>query len=117
MRDWEPNIQAYRTIAEVLISFRKIMLRGLQRQSGSEWYRDGCPPEVYSRLVDRKETELAIERSSLEYQDLMSFATFGDMAEIVDSNDELARLLKNMAPTRQVLCGRLSELESLRCKP
>jgi hypothetical protein len=116
MIDVESNIQAYRTMAEVLISFRKIMLRGLRKVSGETWYLDACPPGVYERLVERKETELAIERLSVEYEDLMSFATFGDLAEIVEFNDDLARLLRTLAPSKEVLCARLSELESLRSK-
>jgi hypothetical protein len=116
MTESETNVQAYRTMAEVLVSYRKIFLRGLHKLSGDTWYLDACPPGVYERLVDRKETELAVERLSFEYEDLMSFATFGDLAEIVDFNEDLARLLKNLASSREELCARLEELESLRIK-
>ncbi len=116
MTDIEPNIQAYRVMAEVLLSFRKIVLRGLVKVSGDSWYLDACPPGVYERLVERKEHELAIERMPHEYEDLMSFATFGDLAEVVEYNDELARLLHNLAPSKEVLCARLTELEALRSK-
>lgn len=116
MTDLESNIQAYRTMAEVLVSLRKIIVRGLQRVAGDTWYRDGCPPAVYDRLVQRKESELAIQRLSTEYEDLISFATFADLAEIVEFNEELARLLRNLAPSTDLLCARLLELEALRSK-
>jgi hypothetical protein len=116
MTDLESNIQAYRTMAEVLVNLRKIIVRGLQRVAGETWYLDGCPPAVYERLVERKETELAIQRLSSEYEDLISFATFADLAEIVEFNEDLARLLRNLAPSTELLCARLIELEALRCK-
>ena len=116
MTDLESNIQAYRTMAEVLVNLRKIIVRGLQRVAGETWYLDGCPPGVYERLVERKETELAIQRLSAEYEDLISFATFADLAEIVEFNEDLARLLRNLAPSTELLCARLIELEALRCK-
>jgi len=103
-------------MAEVLTSFRKIVLRGLIKQSGENWHRDGCPSHVYERLMERKEIELAIERLSVGEQELMSFATFGDLAEILEHNDELARLLRNLAPSTEILCARLVELEALRAK-
>ncbi len=116
MTDLESNIQAYRTMAEVLINLRKIIVRGLEKVAGETWYRDGCPPGVYQRLVERKESELAIQRFSTEYEDLISFATFEDLAEIIESNRDLARLLRNLAPSTELLCARLLELEALRAK-
>ena len=116
MTDSEINVQAYRTMAEVLISYRKIFLRGLRKVSGESWYLDACPPGVYERLVDRKENELAFERLSVEYEDLMSFSTFEDLAEIIDYNEDLARLLRNLAASKDELCERLHELEWLRIK-
>lgn len=116
MTDLESNIQAYRTMAEVLVNLRKIIVRGLERVSGSTWYTDGCPAALYERLVERKESELAIQRFTTEYEDLISFATFEDLAEIVEYNDELARLLRNLAPSTELLCARLLELEALRSK-
>jgi hypothetical protein len=116
MTDLESNIQAYRTMAEVLINLRKIIVRGLEKVAGETWYRDGCPPGLYQRLVERKESELAIQRFSTEYEDLISFATFEDLAEIVESNRDLARLLRNLAPSTELLCARLLELEALRAK-
>lgn len=116
MTDLESNIQAYRTMAEVLIGFRKIVQRGLRRVAGESWHLEACPPGVYERLVERKESELAIERLASEDDDLMGFTTFDDLAEMVEYNDELAKLLRNLAPSREVLCARLSELEALRTK-
>ena len=116
MTDLESNVQAYRTMAEVLVNLRKIVVRGLQRVSGDTWYHDGCPPGVYERLVERKESELAIQRLSTEYEDLIGFATFADLAEIIEFNEELARLLRNLASSTDLLCARLLELEALRSK-
>ncbi len=114
--DLENNVQAYRTMAEMLLGLRKIVLHGLRKQCGDGWPTEGCPAKVYERLVQRKETEQAIERLSAEDEDLMSFATFADLAETIEGNERLAALLHNLAPSAEVLCARLTDLEALRGK-
>ncbi len=114
--DLENNVQAYRTMAEMLLGLRKIVLHGLRKQCGDRWPTEGCPAKVYERLVQRKETEQAIERLSEEDEDLMSFATFADLAETIEGNEHLAALLHNLAPSAEVLCARLIDLEALRGK-
>lgn len=114
--DLESNVRAYRVMAEMLVGLRKIILHGLRKQSGDRWASEGCPSQVYERLVERKERELAVERFAPEYEDLMSFATFGDLAEIIQANEALAGLLRNLAPSPEVLCARLIDLETLRAK-
>jgi len=100
----------------MLLGLRKIVLHGLRKQCGDRWPTDGCPSQVYERLLQRKETEQAIERLSLEDEDLMSFATFADLAETIQANERLAALLHNLAPSADVLCARLIDLETMRGK-
>ena len=89
----DSNIEAYEIMAEILVTVRKIVHRGLEKAAGKTWYLDGCPPGVYERLVARKENEVAIDRFDREYQELISFASLDDLAEIIEQLSEYERLL------------------------
>jgi hypothetical protein len=110
------NIEAYGIMAEILVTVRRIVHRGLEKAAGKTWYLDGCPPGVYERLVARKENEVAIDRFDREYQELISFASLDDLAEIVEYNEELAHLLEGIAPENETMAERFRQLETLRIK-
>jgi hypothetical protein len=110
------NIEAYGIMAEILVTVRRIVHRGLEKAAGKTWYIDGCPKTVYERLVARKEREVAIDRFDREYQELISFASLDDLAEIVEFNDDLAHLLEGIAPEGATIVERFRQLETLRLK-
>jgi hypothetical protein len=116
MRDKDLNIEAYEVMAEMLVTVRRIVHRGLEKATGKTWYLDGCPTGVYERLVDRKENEVAVDRFDREYQELISFASLDDLAEIIEYNTELAQLLEAIAPEGSTVAERLRDIESLRLK-
>ena len=110
------NVEAYEIMAEILVTVRKIVHRGLEKAAGKTWYLDGCPPGVYERLVARKENEVAIDRFDREYQELISFASLDDLAEIIEYNEELAHLLERIAPEGATIVERFRQIETLRLK-
>ena len=112
----DTNIEAYQIMAEMLVAVRRIVHRGLEKAAGKTWYLDGCPPGVYERLVARKENEVAIDRFDREYQELISFASLDDLAEIVEYNDDLAHLLESIAPEGATMVERFRQIETLRLK-
>jgi hypothetical protein len=112
----DSNIEAYEIMAEILVTVRKIVHRGLEKAAGKTWYLDGCPSGVYERLVDRKENEVAIDRFDREYQELISFASLDDLAEIVEYNEQLAHLLERIAPEGASIIERFRQIETLRLK-
>jgi hypothetical protein len=112
----DTNIEAYHIMAEILVTVRRIVQRGLEKAAGKTWYVDGCPPSVYERLVARKENEVAIDRFDREYQELISFASLDDLAEIIEFNEDLARLLEGIAPETETIIERFRHLETLRLK-
>ena len=116
MIDRDLNIEAYEVMAEMLVTVRRIVHRGLEKSTGKTWYLDGCPTGVYERLVDRKENEVAIDRFDRDYQELISFATLDDLAEIIEYNSDLAQLLEAIAPEGSTVAERLRDIESLRLK-
>lgn len=114
---WEQNVEAYHIVADMLVNFRRIVERGLKKCAGKDFYRDGCPPELVQRLVTSKDLEAAIDRfGSEEDEELITFATFEDLADLLDANDELAQLLAGLSPRDETMPERLRSLEVLRRK-
>jgi hypothetical protein len=112
----DSNVEAYQVMAEIVNTVRRIVRRGLEKVSGKTWYLDGCPPGLFERLVERKENEIAIDRFDEEYQELITFASLEDLAEIIEFNNDLAKLLTAIAPKKTTIAGRLREIEILRLK-
>jgi hypothetical protein len=112
----DSNVEAYHIMAEILVTVRRIVHRGLEKAAGKTWYVDGCPPDVYERLVSRKENEVAIDRFDREYQELISFASLDDLAEIIEFNEDLAHLLEGIAPDGATIAERFRQLEVFRLK-
>ena len=110
------NAEAYQVMAEILVTVRRIFHRGLEKVGGKTWYLDACPPGVFERLVERKENEVAVDRFGQDYQELISYATLDDLAEIVDYNEDLAKLLSAIEPENTTVVERLRQLEALRLK-
>ena len=116
MTDPGANAEAYQILVDLQVTIRRIIQRGLEKVSGKTWYLDGCPPGLFERLVERKEREIAIDRFSREYQELITFASLDDLAAIIEFNADLAKLLAAIAPAGEPMIDRLREIEGLRLK-
>ena len=83
--------------------------------SGELWYREGLPSDVFRRLVVRKENETPLDRFSGDYEELMTYANFRDLADIIVGNDVLKDRLTILEPRDGAsLLDRLHELEEMR---
>ncbi len=116
MNDRDPTTEAYQILADLLVTTRRVIHKGLEKVSGKTWYLDGCPPGLFEQLVERKEKEKAIDRFSGEYQELITFASLDDLAAIIEYNDDLAKLLASIEPEGSPMIDRLREIEALRLK-
>ena len=97
------------------MNFRRIVHRGLVNYSGELWYREGLPSDVFRRLVVRKENETPLDRFSGDYEELMTYANFRDLADIILGNDVLKDRLTILEPRDGAsLLDRLHELEEMR---
>lgn len=112
----DPTTEAYQILADLLVTIRRVIHRGLERVSGKTWYLDGCPPGLFEQLVERKEKEIAVDRFSGEYQELITFASLDDLAAIIEFNKDLAKLLTSLEPEGVPMIERLREIEALRLK-
>lgn len=91
------------------------MHRGLVNYSGELWYREGLPSDVFRRLVVRKENETPLDRFSGDYEELMTYANFRDLADIIVGNQVLKDRLTILEPRDGAsLLDRLHELEEMR---
>jgi hypothetical protein len=87
----------------------------LVNYSGDLWYREGLPSDVFRRLVVRKENETPLDRFSGDYEELMTYANFRDLADIVVGNEALRQRLTILEPRDGgSLLDRLNELEAIR---
>ncbi|MCG6962744.1 MAG: hypothetical protein LJE95_05675 [Acidobacteria bacterium] len=116
MIDFERNLDAYRILAEILSDMRAAIQRELESRHGSDWFRTGLPEGVLDRLIERKEKEKAIDWYESEYQQLIDFATFFDLLEILESDSELIPYLRALAPSAPLLHARMLELDVMRDK-
>ena len=115
--DWlEQNLDAYRIIAEILDDLRETLRSRLDRIHGREWYKVGLPQGVLDRLVESKEQEKAIDWYESEYQQIMSYALFPDLLEILEHNADAFPQILGLAPTTALLNARFLELEVMRAK-
>ena len=83
---------------------------------GDTWYRDGLPDEVFQRLVAAKERERSIDWYEGQYQQIMDYAVFGDLIEILEKNAEHFPNLMALAPSGALLQARFLELDVMRAK-
>lgn len=110
-----PIIDANRILTDLLVNFRRIVHRGLVNYSGELWYREGLPSDVFRRLVVRKENETPLDRFSGDYEELMTYANFRDLADIIVGNQALKDRLTILEPRDGAsLLDRLHELEEMR---
>jgi hypothetical protein len=115
--DWiDQNLDAYRVIAEILTDLRPLVRERLEKAHGKEWFRDGIPEEIFERLIQNKEQEASIDWYENRYQEVISYAVFPDLFEIITANPGLFDPILKLAPSPSLLNTRFLELEVMRAK-
>ncbi len=115
--EWlEQNIDAYRIVSEILGQMRVAIRQQLEAIYGDNWYRQGLPEEVFDRLVSSKEREKSIDWYEGHYQQIMDYADFADLIEILEKNAEHFPGFMGLAPSSALLHARFLELDVMREK-
>jgi hypothetical protein len=112
----EQNLDAYRIIAEILRDLREVLRTELENRNGKEWYKAGLPDGLLDHLVEIKEKEKSIDWYESEYQQIMSYAVFPDLLQILELNADQFSQIMQLAPTTTLLHARFLELEVMRSK-
>ena len=115
--EWlEQNIDAYRIVSEILGELRMIVRQRLEQIHGEEWYRKGLPDEVFKRLIASKEREKSIDWYEGQYQQIMDYAVFADLIEILEHSPDAFPSFLGLAPSAALLNARFLELDVMRAK-
>jgi len=115
--EWlEQNIDAYRIVSEILGELRLTVRQRLEKIHGEEWYRKGLPEEVFKRLIAAKEREKSIDWYEGQYQQIMDYAVFADLLEILEHSPEAFPAFTSLAPSTALLNARFLELDVMRAK-
>jgi len=115
--EWlEQNIDAYRIVSEILGELRLTVRQRLEQIHGEEWYRKGLPEEVFKRLIAAKEREKSIDWYEGQYQQIMDYAVFADLLEILEHSPEAFSSFTSLAPSTTLLNARFLELDVMRAK-
>jgi hypothetical protein len=115
--DWiDQNLDAYRVIAEILTDLRPLVRERLEERFGKEWFRDGIPEEIFDHLIRNKEQEASIDWYENRYQEVITYAVFPDLFEIISANPDLFGPILKLAPSPSLLNTRFLELEVMRSK-
>ena len=115
--DWiDQNLDAYRVIAEILTDLRPLVRDRIESEFGKEWFRDGIPEQVFERLIRNKEQEASIDWYENRYQEVIGYAVFPDLFEIIIANPSLFGPILKLAPSQSLLNTRFLELEVMRSK-
>jgi len=115
--EWiEQNLDAYRVIAEILTDLRPLVRDRIESKFGKEWFRDGIPEEVFERLIRNKEQEASIDWYENRYQEVIGYAVFPDLFEIIIANPTLFGPILKLTPSQSLLNTRFLELEVMRSK-
>jgi hypothetical protein len=88
----------------------------LEEIHGEEWFRVGLPDEVFKRLIAAKEREKSIDWYEGQYQQIMDYAVFADLIEILEHNPEAFPAFMGLAPSSALLNARFLELDVMRAK-
>jgi len=115
--EWlEQNIDAYRIVSEILGELRMTVRQRLEQIHGEEWYRKGLPEDVFKRLIAAKEREKSIDWYEGQYQEIMDYAVFADLLEILEYSPEAFPSFTSLAPSTSLLNARFLELDVMRAK-
>jgi len=76
----------------------------------------GLPDGLLDRLIEIKEKEKAIDWYESEYQQIMDYAVFPDLLQILEHSADGFPQIMRLAPTSALLHARFLELEVMRAK-
>lgn len=108
------NLDAYRLIAELLHRLRRAVREELSKIYGSQW-EQGIPENLHMFLSQRRQREEDIRPFPSDDVDLLDYANFADLAEILASTPSLLERLDWLpSPGREAMLRvRLLELDTI----
>ncbi|MFH1177303.1 MAG: hypothetical protein V1750_07840 [Acidobacteriota bacterium] len=108
-----PNLEAYRLLVETLNTARAWLRDELRRGAGAEWEGSALPAPTHVRLEQRREREAGFTWNADLAADLLAFAGFADMHEVIAANPLLLEACARLTPDPGMLRARFLELDTI----
>ena len=112
MKKTEINADAYRLVAESLYRIRQLLRDGLRAAYGDDW-ETGIPEERRGYLKQRRAREASINWHLIDSSDVLDYAGFLDLYEVIEANPQLQELFTSLASDVNVLRIRFMELDTI----
>ncbi|MGQ9495297.1 MAG: hypothetical protein ACUVRY_03435 [Thermoanaerobaculaceae bacterium] len=108
------NLDAYRLLAQLLHRLRRAVREELSKTYGSQWER-GIPEDLRMFLSQRRQREQSISWFTSDSVDLLDYANFADLAEVLASTPSLLERLDWLPSSGReaMLRVRLLELDTV----
>ena len=113
MTKLDTNLDACQMSSEILLRLRKIMRESLRAIHGKEWEATGIPDEIREYLTQRQAREASINWNLSDAVDILDFAGFLDLYEVMAANPQLLQRFLPLAPDASVLRIRFLELDTI----
>lgn len=109
----QQNVEAYRILGDILTTLRAALRAGLEKEFGPRWFDQALPRTIFSRLVERKEKEKAVNVFDGSYFTLLEYADFDDVKELSLAHPQVAPFLRAFGGNQQICQARFMELQGL----
>ena len=113
MSKLDTNLDACQMSSEILLRLRKIMRESLRAIHGEEWVATGIPEEIQEYLTQRQAREASINWNLSDAVDILDFAGFLTLYEIMAATPQLLQRFLPLAPDASVLRIRFLELDTI----
>jgi hypothetical protein len=113
MSKLDTNLDACQMSSEILLRLRKIMRESLRAIHGEEWVVTGIPEEIREYLTQRQAREASINWNLSDAVDILDFAGFLTLYEIMAATPQLLQRFLPLAPDASVLRIRFLELDTI----
>ena len=107
------NLDAYRLAAAALERLRALIRRHLEAAHGPEWQTAGIPDDPGEFLAQRRARENNVKWNPSSSTDLLDFAGFVNLHEILTLHPRLSEAFSRLVPEPQTLRLRFLELDTV----
>jgi ABC-type transporter Mla MlaB component len=109
----EINLDACRLSSEILRRLRTIVRDTLRTLFGDDWITAGVPSELWQNLSRRQAREASINWNLSDDVDILDYAGFADLYDLIVTHEPLLERFLNLAPDASVLRIRFLELDTI----
>jgi len=113
MTNLRTNLDTYRVIAETLELLRSLTRTVLERDYGNAWEAQAIPEPMRSFLEQRRDREATIQWRLPDSHDLLDFAGFENLSEIILACEPLAQAFATVSRDCDLLRARFLELDAI----